>query len=64
MRFSLIPREMKFFDMFDEASVLLNRAADKFLAMFTHFDRLVERSNGTGRFSAFAAQRKSDGQNG
>jgi predicted phosphate transport protein (TIGR00153 family) len=45
MRFSLIPREMKFFDMFDEASVVLNRAADKFLALVTHFDRLVERSN-------------------
>ncbi|HWG43297.1 MAG TPA: DUF47 family protein [Gemmataceae bacterium] len=45
MRFSLIPREMKFFDMFDEASALLNRAADKFLAMVTQFDRLMERSN-------------------
>ncbi len=45
MRFSLIPREMKFFDMFDEASAVLNRAADKFLAMVTQFDRLVERSN-------------------
>src|SRR6185437_2623484 len=45
MRFSLIPREMKFFDMFDEASALLNRAADKFLAMVTQFGRLMERSN-------------------
>jgi len=45
MRFSLIPREEKFFDMFDEASALLNQAADSFLAMVTHFDRLVERSN-------------------
>ena len=45
MRFSLIPREMKFFDMLDEASAVLNRAADKFLAMVTQFDRLVERSN-------------------
>ncbi len=45
MRFSLIPREEKFFDMFDEASAVLNRAADNFLAMVTHFDRLVERSN-------------------
>jgi len=36
---------MKFFDMFDEASALLNRAADKFLAMVTQFDRLMERSN-------------------
>jgi uncharacterized protein len=45
MRFSLIPREEKFFDMFDEASLLLNGAADKFLALVTQFDRLVERSN-------------------
>ena len=28
MRFSLIPREMKFFDMFDEAAAILTRAAD------------------------------------
>jgi uncharacterized protein Yka (UPF0111/DUF47 family) len=45
MRFSLIPREMKFFDMFDEASASINRAADKFLDMVTQFDRLNERSN-------------------
>jgi uncharacterized protein Yka (UPF0111/DUF47 family) len=45
MRFSLIPREEKFFDMFDEASAVLTRAADKFLAMVTQFDRLQERSN-------------------
>lgn len=45
MRFSLIPREMKFFDMFDEASAILSRAADRFLAMVTQFDRLVERSD-------------------
>lgn len=45
MRFSLIPREEKFFDMFDEASAVLNRAAEKFLAMVTQFDRLQERSN-------------------
>jgi predicted phosphate transport protein (TIGR00153 family) len=45
MRFSLIPREEKFFDMLDEASAILNRAADKFLAMVTQFDRLQERSN-------------------
>ena len=44
MRFSLIPREEKFFDMFDEASAVLNRAAEKFLAMVTQFDRLRERS--------------------
>lgn len=45
MRFHLIPREEKFFDMFEEASVVLNRAAEKFLAMVTQFDRLQERSN-------------------
>jgi predicted phosphate transport protein (TIGR00153 family) len=45
MRFSLIPREEKFFDMFDEASALLTRASDKFLAMVTKFDRLSERSD-------------------
>jgi predicted phosphate transport protein (TIGR00153 family) len=44
MRFSLIPREVKFFDMFDEACVILTRAAGKFLTMVTQFDRLAERS--------------------
>ena len=44
MAFSLIPREEKFFDMFDEGSAVLNRAAEKFLAMVTQFDRLPERS--------------------
>jgi uncharacterized protein Yka (UPF0111/DUF47 family) len=43
MRF-LIPREMKFFDMFDQVAVILIRASDKFLAMVTQFDRLAERS--------------------
>jgi len=42
MRFSLIPREVKFHDMFDEAAAVLTRAADKFLDMVTHFDRLAE----------------------
>jgi predicted phosphate transport protein (TIGR00153 family) len=45
MRFSLIPREMKFFDMFEEGSAILNRAASQFLEMVTEFDRLAERSN-------------------
>jgi uncharacterized protein Yka (UPF0111/DUF47 family) len=44
MRFSLIPRETKFFDMFDQAAALLTGAAGKFLEMVTHFDRLAERS--------------------
>ena len=45
MRFSLIPREMKFFDMFDEAAAIVTRASAKFLEMVTKFDRLAERSN-------------------
>ena len=44
MRFSLIPREVKFHDMFDEVATLLTRAAGKFLAMVTQFDRIRERS--------------------
>src|SRR5262245_5842019 len=45
MRF-LIPREMKFYDMFDEAAAILTRAANKFLDMVSQFDRLNERSEG------------------
>jgi uncharacterized protein Yka (UPF0111/DUF47 family) len=45
MRFSLMPREMKFFDMFEEFSGILTRAAGMFLEMVTRFDRLAERSN-------------------
>jgi predicted phosphate transport protein (TIGR00153 family) len=44
MRFSLLPREMKFFDLFDEVATILNRAAGKFVAMVTEFNRLAERS--------------------
>jgi predicted phosphate transport protein (TIGR00153 family) len=44
MRFSLIPREMKFFDMFDEAADILVRASAKFQSMVCEFDRLAERS--------------------
>ena len=44
MRFSLIPREMKFFDMFDEVAVILIRASEKFAQMVAQFDRLAERS--------------------
>jgi hypothetical protein len=44
MRFSLIPREMKFYDLFDQVAGILTRASDKFLAMLTQFDRLAERS--------------------
>src|SRR5262245_40053159 len=44
MRFSLIPREMKFFDLFDEAAVILTRASAKFVALVTEWNRLSERS--------------------
>ena len=44
MRFSLIPREAKFHDLFDEVAGLLTRAAERFLDMVTQFDRLRERS--------------------
>src|SRR5437868_232573 len=44
MRFSLLPREMKFFDLFDEVAVILTRASARFLAMVTEWDRLGERS--------------------
>jgi predicted phosphate transport protein (TIGR00153 family) len=43
MRFSLIPREMRFYDMFDEAAALLHAASDRFLDMLTHFDNISER---------------------
>jgi uncharacterized protein len=45
MRFSLMPREEKFFDMFDEVAAIISRAAAKFLALVTEFDRLTARSN-------------------
>jgi uncharacterized protein Yka (UPF0111/DUF47 family) len=41
---SLIPREERFFDMFDEASATLTRASARFLEMVTEFDRLEDRS--------------------
>jgi uncharacterized protein Yka (UPF0111/DUF47 family) len=44
MRFSLMPREEKFFEMFDEVAVILTRAAEKFVALVTNFDKLAERS--------------------
>jgi uncharacterized protein Yka (UPF0111/DUF47 family) len=45
MRFSLIPREEKFFDMFDEAAAIMTRAAAKFLSLVTEFNDLTARSN-------------------
>lgn len=44
MRFSFMPREMKFFDMFDEVAAVLTQASKKFLEMVTAFDRLPERA--------------------
>jgi uncharacterized protein len=44
MRFSLIPRETKFFDMFDEFAGTLTRASGKFHEMVTTFDNLEVRS--------------------
>jgi uncharacterized protein len=44
MRFSLIPREMRFYDMLDEATVIISRAAGMFLEMVTKFDNLAERA--------------------
>jgi uncharacterized protein len=44
MRFRLIPREMKFFDLFDEFAGLLTGASDKFLALLTRWDKLADRS--------------------
>lgn len=45
MRFSLIPREMKFFDWLDEAASILTRASNRFLDLVTQWDRLTERNN-------------------
>src|SRR5437763_7986863 len=45
MRFSLIPREEKFFDMFDEAAGVMTRASAKFLTLVTEFSDLTARSN-------------------
>ena len=45
MRFSLIPREMRFFDMFDEAAAKLTLGSCKFLEMVTTFDKLDIRSH-------------------
>jgi uncharacterized protein len=45
MRFSLIPREAKFFDMFDEFAGKLTQAAKKFHEMLTAFDKLEIRSH-------------------
>lgn len=43
MRFSLIPKEMKFFDLFDETTAHITRGAGKFLDMIEKFDDLPRR---------------------
>jgi hypothetical protein len=40
----LIPREEKFFDLFDEAADILSRSSKKFLDMVRHYDRLEQRA--------------------
>jgi len=45
MRFSLLPRELKFFDFFDEVAAILVRTSGKFVEMITQWDRLSERSD-------------------
>src|SRR5262249_8400724 len=43
MGFSLIPRDMKFYDMVDELTATVTRSSGKFLDMVTVFDRVPER---------------------
>ena len=44
MGFTLVPRELKFFDMFDQMAATLTRAGVKFFDMVTAFDQLPKRS--------------------
>jgi uncharacterized protein len=43
-RFSLVPREMRFFDMFNEATARIAAAADQFVELIVSFDNLPERA--------------------
>jgi uncharacterized protein Yka (UPF0111/DUF47 family) len=45
MPFSLMPRETKFFDLFDEAMAILRGAADRFVALLTEWEHLRERGD-------------------
>ncbi len=45
MRFSLIPRELKFFDMFDDFALQLTKAGTRFHEMLIAFDNLDRRSS-------------------
>lgn len=49
MRFSLIPRELKFFDMFDAFAAHLTQAAKEFRDMLTAFDQLEARGQALKR---------------
>ncbi len=44
MAFRLLPRETKFFDLFDDVGAIVTRAAGRFVAMVTEWNRLSERS--------------------
>ncbi len=44
MRFRFIPRETKFFDMFDELTGLIARASVQFQEMITRWDKLPDRA--------------------
>lgn len=44
MAFQIIPREMKFFDMFEETTAILIRAADRFLELVKDFEKLSLRT--------------------
>ncbi len=45
MAFTLIPREIKFFDLFDQAAAIVDRISERFLKLILEFDRLPERGN-------------------
>jgi uncharacterized protein len=43
LRFNLIPREMKFFDLFNQIGANLTQSSEHFLEMLVKFDNLAER---------------------
>ncbi|HZZ80201.1 MAG TPA: DUF47 family protein [Gemmataceae bacterium] len=57
MGFSLVPREMKFYDMFEEVAATITHASTRFLDMLTVFDNLPARG-----LELKAAEEKGDGQ--
>ncbi|RLC68917.1 MAG: DUF47 domain-containing protein, partial [Chloroflexi bacterium] len=42
-RFSLIPREVKFFDLFETMAALPTTAASEMLSLLTHYDHVSTR---------------------